>query len=441
MISTPSSGSSRKPLPTISSFCDYVFAEIVGSFFHDMLTTRLPLAALSVILPQSVTASKELRLPVYFREVHDMGNRDYCMVTPVKADKQSLNLQIDTGSDSLFVVEKEFLERTLSPATCEDFTFGCYDCHTHLCKTEVEETRHMDGTCAYTVQHRGALELGGQTIPDVDFGLVVGYTPNDSTPHASLGLAPRDDGGPTPLIDQLIDKGVINRPDFSIYFKPDNPNEGELILGGEDPSRYKKPMLIVPLTEEADGWEATMEGLDVDGESIPVRMPILIDSGSSILWIPYEALSALLKVLALSASKAAGRWVRLEVQDKELVLSNCSDRVYLPPLELRFRGRGDQRPMIVIPPEIYVEDPRLGGMCTLPFRFFRGDSLSTAVLGLNLLRKYYLHFQYVERQIRFAEVAESEDLAEFARTSRREQRKRRKSFDDSQAKKRQTLTS
>ncbi|KAF4703213.1 hypothetical protein FOZ62_013854 [Perkinsus olseni] len=343
-----------------------------------MLTTRLPLAALSVILPQSVTASKELRLPVYFREVHDMGNRDYCMVTPVKADKQSLNLQIDTGSDSLFVVEKEFLERTLSPATCEDFTFGCYDCHTHLCKTEVEETRHMDGTCAYTVQHRGALELGGQTIPDVDFGLVVGY---------------------------------------------------------------KKPMLIVPLTEEADGWEATMEGLDVDGESIPVRMPILIDSGSSILWIPYEALSALLKVLALSASKAAGRWVRLEVQDKELVLSNCSDRVYLPPLELRFRGRGDQRPMIVIPPEIYVEDPRLGGMCTLPFRFFRGDSLSTAVLGLNLLRKYYLHFQYVERQIRFAEVAESEDLAEFARTSRREQRKRRKSFDDSQAKKRQTLTS
>ncbi|KAF4718472.1 hypothetical protein FOZ63_020472, partial [Perkinsus olseni] len=135
---------------------------VVGPFLRSFMAVRSLWVTLSVELARKVTASKELRLPVYFREVHHMGNHDYFMVTPMKADGQSLNLQVDTGSDKLFFLEKGFLERTLRTATCEDYIFGCYECRTDLCSTEFKENMYCDGTCAYTVQHRGTLELGGR---------------------------------------------------------------------------------------------------------------------------------------------------------------------------------------------------------------------------------------------------------------------------------------
>ncbi|KAF4705010.1 hypothetical protein FOZ63_031790 [Perkinsus olseni] len=362
-----------------------------------------------------------LRLPIYRQE---FGDWDSVIVAPMKADGQSLSLLVDTGSSEVFFVEKKYLERAFSPGACEDFLFGCYECPAGPCRGEVSRIEHCDDTCAYTVQHRGTVEFGGRVTPDVDFGLVVGYTPNDSTPHASLGLAPRDDGGPTPLIDQLIDKGVINRPDFSIYFKPDNPNEGELILGGEDPSKYRGPMMIVPLARR-DTWTVKLARVEVGGRSVIESIPMDIDSGTSYLWLPLGLYTILRMALEKSASEAAGRNIKLRFDGRVLALRNCSDRDYLPPLEMHFLDKVGGVSTIVIPPELYVQtsSSSQSRACILLWQMELLQTRDRPTLGLNLLRKYYLHFRHSEREIRFAEAARTHEPMKAATNDQKRRRR------------------
>ncbi|KAF4703212.1 hypothetical protein FOZ63_031792 [Perkinsus olseni] len=378
---------------------------------------------LGVVL-RSTKANSTLRLPVHYRELYDHGKHDYAIVASMKVDGQAVSPLVDTGSSLLFFIEKSYLQRTLSPESCQDFIYGCYECHTDIFKQKVTITEHCDDTCAYTVQHRGALELGGQTIPDVDFGLVVGYTPNDSTPHASLGLAPRDDGGPTPLIDQLIDKGVINRPDFSIYFKPDNPNEGELILGGEDP---RGQMMIAPLAVEGE-WTVNLASLAAGGSLISGSIPLHIDSGTSRLWLPREVFHTLWRALEKKASEAASQAIefRADEGNRVLTLSDPSHRVHLPPLELHFRAKLGGASTIVIPPEFYVQTFDLAESKTAILLWhIPEDFPNEAFLGLGLLRKYHLHFLYNDREIRFSEITRNKDFPDIVQTARPPQRRRR----------------
>ncbi|KAF4671993.1 hypothetical protein FOL46_009670 [Perkinsus olseni] len=363
-----------------------------------------------------------LRLPIYRQEV---GDWDSVVVAPVRADGQRLSLLIDTGSSEVFFVEKKYLERAFSPGACEDFLFGCYECPAGPCRGEVSRIEHSDDTCAYTVQHRGALELGGRTIPDVDFpGLVVGYTPNDSTPHASLGLAPRYDGGPTPLMDQLIDKGVINRADFSIYFKPDNPYEGELILGGEDP---RGQMMIAPLAVEGE-WTVNLGSLGAGGSLFSGFMPLHIDSGTSRLWLPREVFYTLWRALEKKASEASSQAIefRADEENRVLTLSHRSHRVHLPPLELHFRDKLGGASTIVIPPEFYVQTFDLAESKTAILLWhIPEDFPKKAFLGLGLLRKYHLHFLYNDREIWFSEITRDKDFPDIVQIARRPQRSRR----------------
>ncbi|KAF4744387.1 hypothetical protein FOZ63_002036 [Perkinsus olseni] len=372
----------------------------------------------------SVTENPTLRLPVYYRELYDHGKHDYAIVASMKVDGQAVSPLVDTGSPLLFFIEKTYLQRTLSPESCQGFIYGCYECHTDVFKQKVTITEHCDGTCAYTVQHRSTLELGGRVAPDVDFGLVVGYTPNDSTPHASLGLAPRYDGGPTPLIDQLIDKGAINRADFSIYFKPDNPNEGELILGGEDP---RGQMMIAPLAVEGE-WTVNLGSLRAGGTLISRPMPLHIDSGTSRLWLPREVFHTLWQALEKKASEASGQATEFKVDEENrvLALSHRSHRLHLPPLELHFRDKLGGASTIVIPPEFYVQTfDRVESKTAILLWHIPEDFPNEAFLGLGLLRKYRLHFLYNDREIRFSEVTQNKDFPDIVQTARRPQGRRR----------------
>ncbi|KAF4693660.1 hypothetical protein FOZ60_010334 [Perkinsus olseni] len=118
----------------------------------------------------SVTENPTLRLPVYYRELYDHGKHDYAIVASMKVDGQAVSPLVDTGSPLLFFIEKTYLQRTLSSESCQGFIYGCYECHTDVFKQKVTITEHCDGTCAYTVQHRSTLELGGSMPLHIDSG-------------------------------------------------------------------------------------------------------------------------------------------------------------------------------------------------------------------------------------------------------------------------------
>ncbi|KAF4746274.1 hypothetical protein FOZ63_026971 [Perkinsus olseni] len=328
---------------------------------------------LQLMIP-TVAASGTMRLPIFLRAYEGEGHLETLVIAPIKADGQSLNLLVDTGCSEFFVIERGFLTRTRSSNACEQSIFGCYECASGHCETNVAEVRYDDGGHARHVQHRGTLELGGQVVPDGEFGLLVDYTPVSHTPHASLGLGLHLHSSNIRVMKQLTDRGLIERDDFSIYFKPDNRQEGveegELILGGEDPSKYRGPTLTAALPWFVNAWVLRLEGFAVDGQLIPKsKFYVNVDSGTSRFWLPYSVFTTVLHTLEAYATAASGRSIKFEKIDRNrLALPKCSDRAYLPSLDLYFLKQSDWREFsdvfpdkldhedwpIVIPPELYV---------------------------------------------------------------------------------------
>ncbi|KAF4693666.1 hypothetical protein FOZ60_010339 [Perkinsus olseni] len=370
-----------------------------------------------------------MRLPIFLRAYEGEGHLETLIIAPIKADGQSLNLLVDTGCSEFFVIERGFLTRTRSSNACEQSIFGCYECASGHCETDAGEVRYGDGGHARYVQHRGTLELGGQVVPDCEFGLLVDYTPVSHTPHASLGLGSYPYEANTPIMKQLTDRGLVRRNDFSIYFKPDSKQEGveegELILGGEDPSKYRGHTLNARLTASpVNGWIVELEGLGVDGRLLPQSaFRLHVDSGTSRFWLPHDIFTTVLRTLEASATATSGRSIKFkEIRKNQFALPKCSDRTSLPPLDLYFLRQFNRREFsdkldhedwpIVIPPELYVHHFPKQKRCIL---MLIGNSEGSHAIGVSLLRNYYLYFQKGHRRIQFTRVAQSNDSAKLGK--------------------------
>ncbi|KAF4683384.1 hypothetical protein FOZ60_009223 [Perkinsus olseni] len=350
-----------------------------------------------------------VRLPVSWRQ----ELYDYLLLVPIEADRQGLNLLVDTGTHELFFISKEWLEESEGLGACEASVYGCYQCTTALCDAEVSEIEFCDGDCVSIVPLTGNLTIGGQEVPGVKFGLVGGHS-GSLGPHASLGLAPQpeeDEDDYIPLLDQLVMKRIIESTDFSIVFNPGNLSEGELILGGLDPSRYRGPMSFVPLKDGYNTWTVGLKSIQVVGNAtlapLTPNTPVIIDSGTTCFHLPASAYDVMMATIK-STLEAAGRHVEMrEGSMAPPALRNCADREYLPPLQVAFTSQDGSDVTVVIPQEVYVQayDTDAGQLCALLLRESSQGEEDISI-GQNLLRRYYLYFQYDQKRIGFAESTE-----------------------------------
>ncbi|KAF4679024.1 hypothetical protein FOZ60_015598 [Perkinsus olseni] len=376
---------------------------------------RLLALHMSLLYP-CVATGQLIRLPIQRTPWSWKGQYDQLLLVPIKADRQGLNLLVDTGTHELFFISEEWLKESEGLGACEASIFGCYQCTTDLCDAEVSEIEFCDGDCVSVVPLTGNLTIGGQEVPEVKFGLVGGHS-GSLGPHASLGLASQpeeDEDDYVPLLDQLVMKRVIKSTDFSIVFNPGNLSEGELILGGFDPSRYRGPMSFVPLKDGYNTWTVGLKSIQVVGNATPIPLtgdlPISIDSGCSSLYAPEEIFVSIISAMNSSLA-AAGRLVKLERSSKEApLLGNCADREYLPPLQLTFgtdTPSGGNNATVVISQELYVQafDTDEGEKCVVLIREAPEDEAEITI-GQNLLRQYFLYFQYGKRRIGFARTME-----------------------------------
>ncbi|KAF4733071.1 hypothetical protein FOZ63_031963 [Perkinsus olseni] len=222
-------------------------------------------------------------------------------------------------------------------------------------------------------------------------------------------LPEEDEDDYIPLLDQLVMKRVIKSTDFSIVFNPGNLSEGELILGGLDPSRYRGPMSFVPLKDGYNTWTVGLKSIHVVGNAIPVplnrNMPISIDGGTTGLYLPRKVFDSLVTTIN-SFLKPTGRRVDLKGSSRDIpALRDCGDREYLPSLHLALTSSDGRDLIVSVPQELYVEvyNTLAGPLCVLAFRV-RMDDVQEIAIGLTLLRKYNVYFQYDQRRVGFAET-------------------------------------
>ncbi|KAF4658345.1 hypothetical protein FOL46_006984 [Perkinsus olseni] len=168
-------------------------------------------------------------------------------------------------------------------------------------------------------------------------------------------------------------------------------------------------MSFVPLKDGYNTWTVGLKSIQVVGNATPIpltpNMPILVDSGATYFYLPRRVLEALM-VAVKSTIDPTGRRVALkEAQGEPPVLRNCADREYLPPLQVAFTSQDGSNVTVVIPQEVYVQvyDTDAGQLCALLLRESSQGEEDISI-GQNLLRRYYLYFQYDQRRIGFADT-------------------------------------
>ncbi|PNJ41698.1 NAPSA isoform 4, partial [Pongo abelii] len=170
---------------------------------------------------------------------------------------QNFTVVFDTGSSNLWVPSRR----------CHFFSVPCSSSSFQVNGTKFAiqyGTGRVDG-----ILSEDKLTIGGIKGASVIFGealwepsLVFTFAHFDGI--LGLGFPILAVEGVRPPMDVLVEQGLLDKPVFSFYLNrdPEEPDGGELVLGGSDPAHYIPPLTFVPVTVPAY-WQIHMERVKV----------------------------------------------------------------------------------------------------------------------------------------------------------------------------------
>ncbi|KAF4756810.1 hypothetical protein FOZ63_020314 [Perkinsus olseni] len=325
----------------------------------------------------------------------------YALTGGLSVDNQPFWAQLDTGSSALFFIWKEWYEAVTHPGDRLP-TNGAYSCP-HCPGGPITDLNFADGTTIHTFPHSGTFRLGSKKVDGITFGLInFQYPPPDvATPVHSIGLGRVVTPGYRSLMDQL--QGKVTSTTFALYLKsvPNMvPTQGELLLGGGDPTLYKAPLTYIPLRSQQE-YLVTQGTLQVGTghKSIGINQSALIDTGTLGLVIPRDHYDATLNAITDQASAAAGFRVNCNFNPAlGACVIDCHHIVYLPPIEL---GLGPSGNAPVLINGLYYSRHRDDGTCILAIK---KDSGSIWTLPPAILVGKYFEFQPSQQRVGIADL-------------------------------------
>jgi len=103
--------------------------------------------------------------------------------------------------------------------------------------------------------------------------------------------------GLTTVFDNMVDQGLVDSPVFSFWLNRDaeDPNGGQMILGGSDESLYSGEMHYIPLSAKTY-WQVSMDAVTVDGNSDLVCQggcQTIMDTGTILIAGPKKEVNAI----------------------------------------------------------------------------------------------------------------------------------------------------
>ncbi|XP_062953883.1 gastricsin [Cynocephalus volans] len=235
-------------------------------------------------------------------------------------------------------------------------------------------------------------------VPDQEFGLSENepgtnffYTQFDGI----MGMAYSDlsMGGATTALHGMLREGALTSEVFSFYLSKQQGSQdgGAVIFGGVDNSLFTGQIYWAPVTQELY-WQIAIEEFLIGDEAsgwCSEGCQAIVDTGTSLLTVPQQYMSALLH--ATGAQEA----------EYGEFLVNCNNIQNLP--TFTFIINGVQFPL---PPSAYILSNN--GYCTVgvePTYLSSQSSQPLWILGDIFLRSYYSVFDMGNNRVGFATVA------------------------------------
>ncbi|EER11050.1 plasmepsin, putative [Perkinsus marinus ATCC 50983] len=315
------------------------------------------------------------------------------IVTPLKVDTQDLYAVVDTGSPYTQLIWKTWYD-TLSGGRCDELFYKCYECDPATYELNAaKKIRFIDKTSLTIFPFSGDFYFYGATAWDMDFGVV-----KDSShgAWAALGLGPQVTNPPFPrFVDQLVSAEIVDSSVFSVYLSSGSPFSGELIIGGDDASKYDGPLEYIAITDEHH-HTSELQAFAIGSKRREESGPVVFDTGSSFISIPKRLREEVIGLLGTAGRKK----VEFMVKGDDYGV-DCKDVSFLPSMRFTVRGIPDKADVTLeIPPKAYIVSPE-PDVCILTISFDEGW-----ILGLPTFVGHYYSFDWARATIGVAKLKE-----------------------------------
>lgn len=234
---------------------------------------------------------------------------------------QSLRLHIDTGSSDMWTnaASSNLCSTRIEPCSIS----GTYDANSSSSYNFVSNDfniSYIDGSGALGDYVTDTLRIGRQELDAVQFG--VGY--QSSSPEGILGI-----GYPINEVQvnrnrkkaydnvpvAMVNKGLIQSNAYSLWLDDLEASTGSIMFGGVDTDKFHGELQTLPIQKQFGQFREfviTLTGLAVsqNGQnrsidtSLPV--PVLLDSGSSLTYLPNDIVQNLYTAFRVQYSPQAG---------------------------------------------------------------------------------------------------------------------------------------
>ncbi|KAK1990724.1 eukaryotic aspartyl protease [Colletotrichum falcatum] len=242
---------------------------------------------------------------VFSRQVEaKLANRSdvaYYAQLNIGTPPQAVYAQLDTGSFELWVNPDCTVLAASDQRFCE--AVGVYDPSRSSTAVQMQTTKTLRyGIGAANISYvRDSLALAGSrsTMREVQFGVAIS-SEDQFAGILGIGYGEGVNTRYKNLIDELASQGVTRTRAFSLGLGSKDEQEGAIVFGGIDTSKFSGPLArlpIIPAGQAPDGvarYWVNMESLSLTPPSRRTRvypnstMPVFLDSGATLTLLPED---------------------------------------------------------------------------------------------------------------------------------------------------------
>lgn len=243
----------------------------------------------------------------------------YYANTSLGTPAQHFRLHIDTGSSDLWVNAATSQLCQAGGNQCgESGTYRANESSTYEYVNSAFNISYVDGSGASGDYAKDSFRFGGETIEKLQFGvgyqssspegiLGIGYTINEvAVGHAGLDPYPN-------LPQKLVDDHAINTNAYSLWLNDLEASTGSILFGGVDTDKFTGTLATLPIIPERGHYAEfiiALTGLGQNGQDGSIfandSVPVLLDSGSSLLYLPNNVVRSLYKAFDAQYDSAQG---------------------------------------------------------------------------------------------------------------------------------------
>jgi len=306
---------------------------------------------------------------------------------------QNLRLDIDTGSSDIWAnsATSSYCQQTSCSASG---TYNANKSSTYQYQNSFFSIQYADNSQAQGDYATDTLTLGGTSIANVPFG--IGYQSSSAQGILGVGYSTNEAAVSTtgqtyqnlPLL--LVSSKVTNTAAYSLWLNDLDASSGSILFGGVDTDKFIGNLQTLPIIQERGAYREFIVGLTsvkAAGQTVlSSAQPVLLDSGSSLSYLPTDVAQSIFTIFKATYSSSAGAAV-----------VDCSYMSSTQTIDFAFGGLTISVPMNEM---VIVDGVRRGSqVCILGISDAAG---STSVLGDTFLRSAYVVYDITNNQISMA---------------------------------------